>query len=180
MNWWETKTSKSQYDLMIRRHRELWIWVEDFVASKKIKSIFEVGCGLVKKIKDLVSVYQAVDINRKTDAIHDDFTKMDVSPYAGKFDLLLALGVVEHCDGYKDFLEQVIKLKPKDAIISFFWGLNREYDRTMRSGTKDTFYFWYNKYSQVGVEKELERLGILGNSQFITLTKRDTILWIKL
>lgn len=179
-NWWDDK-GRNAYELMNRRHRLLWAWVKNFIKENKIKSIFEVGGGLTSEAKGLVPIYQAVDINRQTDAIHEDFTKMDVSPWKNKFDLFLGCGVVEHCDGYAEFFKRVIALKPKHAIISFFWGVNRSNDRRLESGTKSgKHFFWYNKYSRAGIEEELKRLEVFDKSQFVTLGKRDIILLMNL
>lgn len=174
MNFW-SKNKKEIYEPMIKRHRDLWKFVENFIKEKNIKSVLEVGCGKIQLTKKLVPIYQCVDINNQTDAIHEDFTKMDTSSF--KCDLLLACGVIEHCNGYSKFLEQIKRIRPKYAIVSFFNKLSWKDDYMMESakaGAENKF--WWNRYSQKKIEEKLKELGL--SYSFIVFSKRDIVLVI--
>lgn len=178
MNYWD-KLHPDKYGQMLRRHASLWSFVENFIKDKNIKSILEIGCGTMPKAKNWVKKYQAVDININTDAIHEDFNTMDVGKL-DKCELLLACAVIEHCNGYSDFLEQTKRVNPKYALITFFNKLNRDKDYFMEcEKEKDTLgkYPW-NRYSMKGIETKLEELKLLDKSEFFTLNERNIILLI--
>ena len=175
MNWWSRAIiDVGLYQKMKESHKILWTYISGFIARQNIFSILEVGGGLVSDFKHASPVYQAIDINERTDAIHEDFTLMDVSWIKG-FDLLLACAVIEHCDGYENFIKQAIATKSKYIIITFFNGLNRKENFPSTQTKYGSTYIW-NKYSlnkltdfmnTLGVRFEIERLG-----------KRDSVLII--
>lgn len=171
MNYWSKKDTNI-YKGMTQRHHEFWRFVARFIKEKNIQSILEIGCGFNSPIKNIAK-YTAIDINEQVDAIHEDFTKMDISPYKG-YDLLVASAVIEHCEGYSDFLEQVKKAEPKHAIITFFNRLDRDRDLYMTT-TKDPIgTFPWNRYSKVGVENKLKELGF--QYEIIRIMKDDVLI----
>ena len=91
---------------MQRRHVVLWKYLEQFIKDSEIESILEVGCGMYPPAKDWAIVHTGIDLNENTDALHKDFTLMEPWEVL-RHDLLLACGVIEHCDGYSNFLRQV-------------------------------------------------------------------------
>lgn len=120
---------------MQRRHSILWEWVHAYIVEHDIHNVFEIGCGQLPLVRQWVPHYQGVDLNITTDALHDDFLTMELSPWLGT-DLVLACGVIEHCpEGFSPFLHRICAMKPKHAVVSFFNGL--------RQAGKD---FAYEKY----------------------------------
>ncbi len=175
IDYWDKKHTRI-YKPMVRNHTLIWDYVKDFIEEKKIGSILEIGAGAISPIKDIVSDYQAIDVNINTPAIHDDFTTMDTSPFVGKYDLVAGLGVIEHCDGYENFINQVIKCKPKYAIISFFNDLNRE-ENIFAMCTRDPLgEFHWNRYSYSKLASYLSGLNL--KFSIIRKRKRDIILVI--
>ena len=175
-------TTELGYTKMFKRHLGLWRWVDEFMAHNKIESVFEVGPGLLDNINKKVKTYQSVDLTKNGDSIYNDFTTMNLDEFSGKFDLLLACGVIEHCNGYKDFFRRVLDINAKFVVISFFNGINRYEDIIKRVSDKHTheFKFYVNSYSQAEMEIELDKLGLLDKSEFITLGKKNSILIIRL
>lgn len=124
-SYWDT-IPRCSYHRMLQRHRPLWQFVYDFIREREIRSVLEVGCGLLNPVKRWVEDYQAIDLNEQTKAIHADFRTMDVQPWHG-VDLLLACGVIEHCeDGYERFLLQVKVVQARYALVSLFNSLARK------------------------------------------------------
>ena len=181
MNWWN-KIEEVVYKRMRKQHAPLREYLLNFIDEKNVISILEVGCGLISQFKNTAPVYQAIDINVQTDAIHEDFTKLSDSVVLGfkdKFDLLLANSVIEHCEfGYRDFIYTAAEINAKYTIIGFFNGLNRKDDYFFYKTSHGGEYPW-NKYSQKKMEKFLKEIGIADRSEFIRLGRHDTILIIK-
>jgi len=175
-------TTELGYTKMFKRHLGLWRWVDEFMALNKIKSVFEVGPGLLDNINKKVETYQSVDLTKNGNSIYDDFTTMNLDEFKGKFDLLLACAVVEHCNGYRDFFKRALDIKAKFVVISFFNGINRyeEHIKTVSDKHTNEFKFYLNSYSQREMEKELDKLGVLNKSEFITLGRKNSILIIRL
>ena len=180
MSYWDTKSEKT-YSGMRKRHPDVWHYLDRFIAARKIKSILEVGCGLVSPVCNMVDEYQAVDVNISTDAIHEDFTTMDVTQFEGKYDLLFSSAVIEHCNGYEKFIEQVVKVKPKYAIITFFNGLHWEENLFMECIKEEETLgkFWWNRYCEKSLKDFLSKLGLNYDlTNYKAFHKRDVILFI--
>ena len=173
MSWWDNKNFL--YKRMANRHKELYAFIKRFAEEKKIESVLEVGGG-ENPMSHLADNYLNVDINTSlSDTIHEDFTKMDLTSLAGKFDLVLALSVIEHCEGYEKFLKQVKKVRPKYNIISFFNKLSREENFLIKKNRYGG-NIWVNKYSQQKLEEFLKQIGI-SNYNFVEIS-RDKVLII--
>ena len=106
--WWNERTP-FRYQRMIRKHRRLWRWVKQYIQKHGVRSVLEPGCGLMPPARRWVKQYQGVDLNERADALHDDFLRMDVTPWVG-VDLLLASAIMEHMGPeYNLFLRQVAR-----------------------------------------------------------------------
>lgn len=175
IDYWDKKHTRI-YKPMVRNHTLVWSYVKEFIKEKEIKSILEIGAGAISPIKDIVPEYQAVDVNINTPAIHEDFTTMDITPFIGKYDLVAGLGVIEHCDGYENFINQAVKCKPKYAIISFFNDLYRPKDIPMMCKRDPLGEFHWNRYSYIGLTSYLSGLNL--KFSIIRKRRRDIILFI--
>lgn len=174
MSYWDNK-SVNDYKDMHLRHKLLWNFVTNFIFNNKITSIIEVGGGAYNLISKLVKNYINIDINNSlNENIKQDFLTMDISPYVGKYDLFLSCAVIEHCNDYKEFIKRAVGLKTKFAIISFFFGLNK--DKIYPEKDRDNGRFILNSYSQKTIEDALKEIGII-NYRF-EFNKKDAILII--
>ena len=140
-NFWNT-VEKTAYNSMYKRHYPLHSWLKEFIKEKGIESIFEIGGGTINAGNHYVKDYIAVDINENADAIHEDFKTIDVSQFKKRFDLVLSCSVIEHNYGYEEFLEQIVRLKPKYAVISFFNGLDRPESKIIPSKIDGKTVYW--------------------------------------
>jgi len=173
--YWDSVTER-KYRAMQRRHPLIWNFVHNAIQAWQVKSVLEVGCGLVPKAKEWVPIYQGIDLNRATDAIHEDFSRMPESalkPWRN-VDLFLACGVLEHIEaGYEAFLWQVKALQPRRAILTFFHGLHWDAD----SCEKDPRGFYVHVYNQTKLETFLSNHGF--NFEIQELGPHDTVLLLE-
>jgi len=168
-NW--TNRHRGDYVRMIKRHRALWAYITQFIKDHDITSVIEVGCGMVPEVRGLVETYVGVDLNEQTDAIHEDFTLMDVSPLTG-YDLFLACAVIEHCQDAAVFFKQIKAMNPKHAIVTFFGATDREEElKTTQGGG-----FLFHGYTRAGIKQTLESLGM---AYELFRLKNDDVLIIK-
>lgn len=170
MNDMWDRLNKKHYRRMRRRHARLWDFVERYIQDNHVKSIVEVGCGLDPNVEFLVDEYLGIDLNPRTNAFHVDFTKMDVKKLPCP-DLLLACGVIEHCEDYNEFLSQVKLINAKYSIVSFFGG---PFKRIVKGQWKSVLYHIYPRKMLAGV---IAKCGVEG--ELIKLWKTDTVLIIK-
>ena len=170
LEYWNQRTLLS-YRQMQKRHKLLWEYIKRFILDSDIKSVLEVGCGLNSPVKAWVKDYTAIDLNENVKAIHKDFTKMEPFEVL-EHDLLLACGVIEHCDGYTEFLRQVKRFNFTHSLITFFCGLDR--DEEIYRVHKDGYII--NQYSQKKIESVLSSLDM--RHFFVNLTPHDDVLVI--
>jgi len=87
----------------------------------------------------------------------------------GRYDLVLACAVVEHCQHYKAFILRAMMLKPRFILVSFFRGLNRDADMIRRIVSNDTEWsraggvYYDNSYAKGPLERWLAELPIWWN-----------------
>jgi ferredoxin len=150
---WRNKT-RLHYERMRKRHKWLWEFVHAFIKEHDIKSVFEVGCGIDPVVRKWADTYFGVDLNENAhDCIHADFTTMDVVPYQ-YVDLVLACGVIEHCEDCRVFFSQIKRIAPKFAVVSFFGATDRTEDiRTIQKGG-----YPFHGYTREGIEQTLNDL----------------------
>lgn len=170
IEYWQKRTSLA-YKQMLKRHTFLWEYVKRFIIDSEIESVLEVGCGLESPVKNWVNIHTGIDLNDKTDALHKDFTLMEPCEVM-EHDLLLACGVIEHCDGYRNFLKQVKRFSFKHTLISFFCSLDRDDD--IHNLHPDGYII--NKYSWWKIISVLEEFEL--RHFFVNLTPRDDVLII--
>ena len=164
------------YNILSSRHLTLHRFVARFITDFDIKSMVEVG-GAYGKWRKLVDDYTCIELNKKayekmkdiTNYIYGDFCKIDMATIPKEKDLFIALAVVEHCNGYKKFLQRAIELNPKYIIINFFFGLTRFETDRYKIKSKNGKKYYANKYSKKVLYEVLEDLGILDRSTIIRI-----------
>lgn len=170
IEYWQKRTGRA-YQQMQKRHVVLWKYIEQFIKDSDIESVLEVGCGMYPPAKDWVTIHTGIDLNEQTDAIHKDFTIMEPFEVMGH-DLLLACGVIEHCDGYSNFLRQVKRFNFKHSLVTFFNGLDRDED--IHNLHPDGYII--NKYSKEKVKATLDEFEL--RHWFVNLSPHDDVLII--
>ena len=164
------------YTPLSNRHRRLRKFVAKFIIDFEIKSMLEVG-GAYGKWRKLVDDYTCIELNKKacetmekyTNYIHGDFCKIDMEQIPKESDLFLALAVVEHCNGYKEFLKRAIELNPKYIIINFFRGLSIYDEDKFKIKTKNNKPYYLNRYSRKVLYDVLEEFGVLDKSIIVNI-----------
>ena len=170
MIYWDG-LEQQQYDKMIMRHIATWKFVLQFCAKHCTMSILEIGCGMKSPLRYFPE-YHGIDLNENTDAIHRDFVTMSAATLKGK-DLLVAANVIEHHPkGWQPFLEKVLEVGPRYAIVTFFNRLKRPQDHLRI----DAQGINRNRYAGRKIRSWLRRKQV--KHSFHVLTKRDTILVI--
>ena len=176
MNDFWDKYGNEMYTTMANRHLHLRKFVAKFIADFDIKSMVEVGGGY-GKWKELVEDYTCIELNKKAcetmkhtaNYIHGDFCKIDIEQIPKNSDLFMALAVVEHCNGYKEFLKRAIELNPRYIIISFFLSLSIKDKDAFKIKSKDGRPYYLNRYSRKALYDVLEELGILDKSMIFNI-----------
>ena len=164
------------YKILTHRHRTLWNFVTRFISDFEIKSMVEVG-GAYGRWKKLVDDYTCIELNKKAcekmkdvaNYIYGDFHKIDMEQIPKENDLFIALAVVEHCNGYKEFLKRAIELNPRYIIISFFLSLSIKDKDAFKIKSKDGRPYYLNRYSRKALYDVLEELGILDKSMIFNI-----------
>lgn len=166
ISWW-TPQDERLYRKMLWNHRNLWDFVQKFIEAKRVRSVFEVGGGYSSIPSLQLDKYTLVDLNqRAVDKLSSEypnhsfncvnFHDYDILPHKKKYDLTLALAVIEHVGDWEDFLRKLIALESKYTIVSFFNGLGKEKTRIEPHKTKGLISFYLNFYSLKDVNKILE------------------------
>ena len=176
MNDFWDKYGNEMYTTMENRHLPLRKFVAKFITDFDIKSMVEVGGGY-GKWKELVEDYTCIELNKRAyekmkfiaNYIHGDFCEIDLEQVPKNSDLFMALAVVEHCKGYKEFLKLAIELNPRYIIINFFFGLTELKVDKYKIKSKNGKKYYTNKYSRKVLYKVLEDLGVLDRSTIIRM-----------
>ena len=164
------------YNILSSRHLTLHRFVARFITDFDIKSMVEVG-GAYGKWRKLVDDYTCIELNKKayekmkdvTNYIYGDFHKIDMATIPKEKDLFIALAVVEHCNGYKEFLKRAIELNPKYIIINFFRGLSIYDEDKFKIKTKNNKPYYLNRYSRKVLYDVLEEFGVLDKSIIVNI-----------
>lgn len=114
------------------------------------KSLLDVGggIGMLNEFLPLHVRHHVVDRSPKGKSIGEDvyqtvrFTTGTIEELSGKYDAVVALSLIEHLNGYVEFLGAVWGKTNKVTLISFRNGLDDV--ETIRPKGKD---YWDNKYS---------------------------------
>ena len=162
------------YIKMQDRHTGLWKYVHDFIKDKGITSCLEVGCGVCSPVDDWVDDWQGIDLNKNVDCdFHIDFaSELFTELTLSKKDLLLSCSVIEHCEKYETFLENISHYNAKWSLITFFRGWRSNHS-VIAKGKGD---FYNNRYAQSDITNKCEELDL--DFSYIR-TGRDNILIIK-
>jgi SAM-dependent methyltransferase len=151
-NDWNRLTA-GKYTKMLAKHEHLWLYLKKFVRKYKIKRVVEVGCGMMPPVRKLVPEWTGVDPNEKTDAIHADFTTMDVETLP-ECDLFLACGVIEHVDDWRRFLRQIEKVRCRYAVVTFFLPMKEGW---MKRRKQYLDGFLYHTFSAKALRRYLDK-----------------------
>lgn len=170
MNW--SHLNRHHFLKMRLRHKALWVWVEEFIKSHEIQSIFEVGPGMEPVTPSLVKDYYAIDLHPRAQAIHGDFLEANVRELP-RAELLLACNVIEHCCGYEPFFQQVGLYAAPFAIISFFNRIHRHKDVIHTQSTG----IYKNRYSRAKMTEWLEERQV--NHSWHVLKRNTAILLLE-
>ncbi len=187
----EAAIGRWQYLRMLDRHRPFWTAMHEFVYANGIKSIVDAGCG-VGEMCESVESYTGIDTN--VQVLEDnlsfygkgawykaDWTEVNYAHIAP--DLFLSASLIEHCKSFGPFLEKVLSLRRKYAVVTFHKGLRDQ--EKIRRQRKDRRFF-DNSYSRADVERWLE-CNVSGKWRIFTLPiartpkmrdRRDSVLVI--
>ncbi len=94
---------------------------------------------------------------------NDDWMEMNYSLI--ETDLFLSASLIEHCESFEPFLEKMLSLRAKYAVVTFHKGL-RDQELIRRQRNDDRFFD--NFYSRADVERWLSR-NILAPWRIFTL-----------
>jgi hypothetical protein len=154
--WYQTK-----YD----DHDTLFNKVLDIIEDNQIDRLLEIGGGLCQ-LADFVQHYTGIELNLRilsrvatdrpqANMILGDWNTLDGRTFAGQFDAVVALAVVEHVAYYDDFILRCLDAEPAHVLISFYRGL-RDADDIKQRTNKAAGTHYDNIYSKQGVVDFLE------------------------
>jgi len=176
-----------------RLHPELWAFVKRFIAEHCIQSVLEVGGGDAR-VATIVKRYIGVERNahcveswppHAIPVIGDWCQLTEIEKLNGRFDLVLALAVAEHCPSIEACLEPALLAGPRFIVASFFRGLDRDCDTINLVESVDSEWseaggqYYDNAYSRAGLALWLESAGLADRSRVET-HGTDAVLVIEL
>jgi hypothetical protein len=169
------KIRRWDYFLMRARHAYMWGYLRAYAELNNVTSVLDVGAGIDGHAKRWEVPYQAIDLNPRVDGIQADFLKMNVSEL-GYWDMVIIAGVVNHHISYLPFLEQIEKLDPRIAIITFF---NMSPKRKRHRTTTNRRGIMLTRFSEKVMKRDLAekcqrnwRLKRLGRHDFLLFLTR--------
>ncbi|GAG42348.1 unnamed protein product, partial [marine sediment metagenome] len=150
-HWWIQ--NQQFYANMRRRHRHLWVFIEQLIKTVGFKRVLEVGGGAGEVSEWLKGRYTNIERNAMAIAagqkkypgrefIEDDFMHMDTRQFQDyAYSLVLACGVIEHCSYYRTFLHRAVDTGAHLILVTFFRGLWWRADRIVKVvGPGGVFY----------------------------------------
>lgn len=157
------------YKTMLHRHPQLWEFIKSFIEENKIKSVLEIGGGYAWIPKYGIKDYVSIDINEKVQALNqkrypqfefvvEDFADTFPLVYRDRFDAIFAIGVIEHTPRWKEFLQNIVDIRPKYAIVTFFNGLNNKkpaYRLVTKRGVEHCHLYHHTKHEILSYLKEI-------------------------
>lgn len=179
-------------------HLDLWQFVSAFVKVHRIASMLEVGGGhgyastMVKRYcgieRNPLAVSEGQILYPTAEFIEGDFCSIDTSPFRGRYELVLACAVIEHCPSFEVFLSKALAVEPRHVLVSFFRGLDRERDEIHSQTADDTSWsakggvYYDNSYSQRTVTRWLEsqagvrwRFRMVGEDTVLMIERQEVI-----
>lgn len=173
------------YMQMMGRHINMWTFLHRFITIMQCRSVIEIGGG-TGWVSQNSTIQEYTCIDRNVVAINEGRRLYPKAYYihGNIFDitdpmfahLVLAAGVVEHCEHWQPFIERLLEIAARFIIITFFRGL---------TGTKvfekvtavDGGCFYENRYRYDELEPWLKQMQ-LQHTFFTTRTKdsRDIVL----
>ena len=180
------------YRPMIRRHQALWDRVVALLKEREITSVLEIGCGMAH-IAEHVPRYCGLDMGeapialaRKRNAGHinhesnefivGDWMTMDPAPFAGRFDCVVACGVIEHVPHWRPFLEKALAVGPRLVLVSFFMSMDATHERIRKVEAEGQLPYFTNRYPRADVDAFLEGKGTATWEEYPHATGRDALL----
>ncbi len=176
---WQERDGPEQSAWYDKMHNSHEIQHQDFInylKSKKIKQILEIGCGTGVypiKLKELFSdiEYTGTDIsetaikqckqNSSFEFIAGDFLKLN---FTKKFDLVFSHAVIDHVYDMDAFVSKIVELTKKFAYITAYRGYFPELKKHKMNWNNDDGSY-YNDFSIIQIKEKFNEIG-LEDSEF--------------
>ena len=184
---WQERDGKEQIEWYDSMHNSHEIQHQDFInylKSKNVKHVLEIGCGTGVypiKLKELFSdlEYTGTDIsetaikqckkNSSFKFIAGDFLKLD---FTQEYDLVFSHAVVDHVYDMDAFVSKIIKLTKQFAYITAYRGYFSELKKhKMNWNHEDGSY--YNDFSIIQIKKKFKEIGLKEDEFTIRSLKVD-------
>ncbi len=169
-SFWKSQSGESEvnfYDGLFKSRPELHNHFMDYLKSKDVKTVLEIGCGTGTypiQFKELFFNKEYVGIDFSETAIkfcrkfstfkflHGDFAKLEL----GKFDLVYSLAVIDHVTYPDEFLRKIINLTGKFAFVNAYRGYYPELEKHESHWDNEGGYFIHklsvNKLNKILLE----------------------------
>jgi hypothetical protein len=152
--------------MMAVRHKPLWGALREFIDANNVTSVIEAGCGAAALAQE-VQFYTGIDMNAsiladnearfggETRWIHDDWHNVNVGDM--KADMFVAISLIEHCVSFEAFLDHLLAMPVKHAVVTFHKGLRERDMKMLKPWNRDGISgYWHdNYYCQAGLERWL-------------------------
>ncbi len=152
-NW--LRYGPRQYEWWRQTYTSVFDFIREFIRTEGIETALEIGGG-AGYIGQWCRRYVSIDVNqtivdiartRGIKTICADWLTVNLCDYGikpGDFELIIACDVIEHYPPSFDFVEKMLRLKPRWVLLSFFLGLSEkmEHEQIVRKGVALTRYSW--------------------------------------
>jgi len=184
---WQEREGPEQSAWYDKMHNSHEIQHQDFInylKSKKIKQILEIGCGTGVypiKLKELFSEieYTGTDIsetaikqckqNSSFEFIAGDFLKLN---FTKKFDLVFSHAVVDHVYDMDAFVLKIVELTKQFAYITAYRGYFPELKKHKMNWNNDDGSY-YNNFSIIQIKEKFNEIGLKDSEFSIRSLKVD-------
>jgi len=184
---WQEREGPEQSAWYDKMHNSHEIQHQDFInylKSKKIKQILEIGCGTGVypiKLKELFSEieYTGTDIsetaikqckqNSSFEFIAGDFLKLN---FTKKFDLVFSHAVVDHVYDMDAFVLKIVELTKQFAYITAYRGYFPELKKHKMNWNNDDGSY-YNDFSIIQIKEKFNEIGLKDSEFSIRSLKVD-------
>lgn len=184
---WQERDGMEQIEWYDKMHNSHEIQHQDFtnyLKSKNIKHVLEIGCGTGVypiKLKELFSnlEYTGTDIsetaikqckkNSSFEFIAGDFLKLD---FTKEYDIVFSHAVIDHVYDMDAFVSKIVKLTKQFAYITAYRGYFPELKKhKMNWNHEDGSY--YNDFSIIQIKEKFKEIGLKENEFTIRSLKVD-------
>lgn len=164
------KLDTQWYSRKRRQHRPFWDLIYDFIETNMISSILEIGGG-DGYLSRHVGKYTNIELNPsaikdgremypRAEFIHGNWLSMDTEQFTGKYEMILAAAVLDHCPHYSEFIKRIKRAKPQCFFVTFYKPLivrSKDLIRQTGSVERKKFVHYNNWYCIAGVRRFLKR-----------------------